>query len=210
MALITEEYAIDSAFVKKPWKRLTYSEICVLSGKQSKSYIYRSLNRLTREKIVEREYVGRSILYVPTLQLFATQRYFGFLEEHRAWVSTHIPVRIISRLSSLLSRITPFFILLVTGSYAKKTQTKHSDLDVVILCDDLFDLEKIRAELEYEGESGVPPVHLSIFRKSEFLSMLVTSEENYGKEFARSHLIFCGGTAYYSILAEALNRGFKG
>jgi len=210
MDIVTKEYAIDSAFIKKPWKRLTFNEIRKLSDKKSRSYIYRALHRLQKEKIVDSERIGKSIIYSLNWNSLNTQMYMGFLEEYNSWSSKKIPFDIISKLSNLIVKITPFYILLVTGSYAKNKQTPKSDLDVVIICDDSIDPKSIYAELKLESELSIPQVHLYVFKRKEVMQMLFSDEENYGKEIARNHLIFIGGTPYYAILKEAINHGFKG
>ncbi len=210
MNIITEQYSIDAAFLNRPWSKLTYKEIQKLSGKRSRSYIYGVLNRLIKEDIIITESIGKSIIYGTNLNSLKVQNYLGFLEQYKAWQSKYIPPNIILRIGNKLIKITPFFTFIITGSYAKQLQTKKSDLDVVIICDDSIDPKKIYAELKYESDMSVPKVHLYVFRKREFLAMLLDEKENYGKEIARYHLIFAGGTAYYAILQEAIKYGFKG
>lgn len=208
MKVLNQQYAIDMAFLEKPWKKLTYSEISKISKKRSKWYVYDALNRLVEQKILLKpEKIGRSLLHSLNLGSAYTQSYMGFLEEYRAWTS-HIPLQIIENLRAKMP--TVFFIMLVTGSYAKKKQTKTSDLDVVIICDDAQTKKSIYAELQQEADLSLPPVHLYVFTKAEFLEMLTLQKENYGKEFVQHHLIFTGGAEYFSILKEAIDRGFKG
>lgn len=210
MRIITKQYEVDSVFIKEPWKKLTYKDIQRISGKKSKSYIYAVLERLTKEKIAIPEKVGKSILYNLNLNSAYVQNYMAFLEEFNAWNSKHIPSDIISTLGTKIITITPFYTLIVTGSYAKNTQNKKSDLDVVIVCDDSVNPEKINAELKLESQLSIPSVHLYVFTKKQFLAMLLDTKQNYGKEIARNHLIFRGGSAYYSILSEAIEHGFRG
>lgn len=211
MSLMTEEYKIDAAFLRQPWKKLTYSEIQEISGKKSKSYIYRAIKRLQDNGIVFAEPVGKSILYGLKLDSLRTQNYLGFLEDYRAWTNKHVPLQVISDLSNKLSTtLTTSFSLIVTGSYAKGGQNKSSDLDVVVVCDDFFNSKKIYAELKYFAETSIPHIHLYVFNKKEFLAMLLDKKENYGKEIARYHLIFRGGTEYYALLKGAIDHGFRG
>ncbi|MDP1696129.1 MAG: nucleotidyltransferase domain-containing protein [archaeon] len=210
MALITEQYAVDSVFTKEPWKKLTYRDIQRLSGKKSRSYIYKALERLIEEKIIIPEKIGKSILYGLNLDSTYVQNYMAFLEEFNAWTSKHVPSEILSKLGNKILKVTPFYILIVTGSYAKKTHTKKSDLDVVVICGDEIEPKKIYAELSLASELSIPKVHLYVFNKKQFLEMLFTEKQNYGKEFAKSHLLFNGGSAYYSILQEAIRHGFRG
>lgn len=210
MGIITEQYTIDSAFTKEPWKKLTYRDIQKISKKKSRSYIYDAIDRLKEQKIIIPEEVGKSILYSLNINSPFVQNYVAFLEEYKAWTSRTIPLEIVSKLGTKISQITPFYTLIVTGSYAKGTQTNKSDLDIVIVCDDKVDPQKINAEVKLEAQTSIPEVHLYVFRKQEFTEMLLNTKQNYGKEIARNHLIFKGGSAYYSILAEAILNGFRG
>ena len=104
---------------------------------------------------------------------------------------------------------TPFFIFLVTGSYANKKHTSKSDLDIVVIIDDPLDKRKINANLN-KGELMIPSVHSYVFTVSEFFEMLTNKEENYGKEITRNKMIIYGAYPYYKILKEAIEYGFKG
>lgn len=210
MHILNEEHAITNAFLQRPWKRLAYGEVCKLSGKKSKSYIYRALSHLMTQGIIQTQQVGKSFLYSPTLNLLQTQAYLGFLKEYLSWNEKHIPKRVIEKIAHKIYKVTPFFVFIVTGSYAKKTQTGKSDFDVTILCDDSVDIKAIEAEIDFESRTSIPQVHPFVFRKRDFLEMLTNDEENYGKEVARYNLIFFGGDIYFRILNEALQHGFRG
>ncbi len=210
MYILNEEHTITKAFLQKPWKNLSYSEVRKISGKKSKSYIYRALSHLMHGGIVDNRVVGKSFLYHLRLNTIQTQAYLGFLSQYLAWQETHIPNEIMEKLAAKARKVTPFFILIVTGSYAKKTQTKKSDLDVMIICDDSVDPKSIEAEIDFESRMSTPQVHLYVFRKKDFLEMLTNDEQNYGKEVARNNLIFFGGDTYFNILNEAIQHGFRG
>lgn len=209
MGILKEQYVIDLAFIKEPWKRLTYSEIQKITKKRSKGYIYDALNRLEKEKIIIAEKVGkRSILYNLNLSYTSAQNYAGFLNEYQSFNQTYIPLQIIENIRNKIP--TKFFVLLLTGSYAKKTQTKSSDLDLVIICDDDLEPKKILAEISHESELSIPKVDPQVFTKKQFLGMLLDDEENFGKEVARHNFIFYGGSQYYAIINEAIKHGFRG
>ena len=116
MNIINQEYSIHAAFLKEPWKKLTYKEIEFLSRKKSKSYIYRALSNLVKEGIISTEAVGKSILYKLEIESPKTQSYLGFLEEYKAWTSKHLPSRIVSNLGTKIIQITPFFIFIIISS----------------------------------------------------------------------------------------------
>ena len=206
MGILKKQYIIDSAFIKEPWKKLTYSDIQKITKKRSKGYIYNALKRLIDERIILTEKVGKSILYSLNLSSISAQSYMGFLHEYISWNQKHIPLQIIEKIRNKIP--TKFFILLLTGSYAKKNQTKTSDLDIVIICDE--DPKKIMAQISYESDISIPKVHPYVFTKDQFLKMLLDDEENYGKETARNSFIFYGGSQYYAVLNEAIKHGFRG
>lgn len=208
--MLNEEHKISKAFLKRPWKKLTFNEIKELSGKKSKSYVYSGLNRLLNEDILLSERVGKSVLYSLNLSSYKTQSHLGLLHEYISWRAGHVPFKVIEKIASRIGRITSFFVLIITGSYAKQKQTKHSDLDLFILCEDSINPKSLLAEIRLESELSMPKVHPFVFTKKEFLQMLADEEENYGKEAARYNMVFFGGQSYYNILNEAVKRGFRG
>jgi len=208
MGILKEQYHIDLAFLKEPWKKLTYSEIQKITKKRSKGYIYSALKRLEEEKIIITEKVGKSVLYILNLSSISAQSYAGFLQEYVSWNQGSIPLNIIENIKNKIP--TKFFILLLTGSYAKKAQSKKSDLDIVIICDDKVDIKSIYAQISHEGETSIPLVHPYVFTSKQFLDMLLDEEENYGKEAVRHNFIFYGGSQYYAIMNEAIKHGFRG
>ena len=209
MHIINKEHTISATFLESPWKKITYSEIRKISGKKSKGYIYKVLSNLINEKIIQTEQVGKSILYSLTLDSLKTQSYLGLLSESLAWKEPHIPKKILNKLANKINKITPFFVLIVTGSYAKRKQTKNSDLDVTIICDNAIRPQSIMAEISHESNLSIPKVHPFVFTQKEFIEMLTNDEFNYGKEVAKNNLVFFGGGSYFNILNEAIKHGFK-
>ena len=209
MEKLKEQYVIDSAFLNEPWKELTYIDIKKITGKTSKGFVYNSLKRLVAERIIISKEIGRSITYTLNLPSAYVQNYAGFLSEHKAF--SDLPSNILSVIEKIKNKIpTKFFSLLIMGSYAKKTQTKKSDLDMCIIVDDEINPKKILAEISQESELSIPSVQVFVFTRKEFLQMLTENEENYGKEAVRHNFILYGGSPYYAILSEAIKNGFRG
>lgn len=206
--MLKKEHKVLNEFVKYPWKKHTFKEIKLCSKSKSESYVYDSLKRFVKEKVLNEEKVGNTILYSLNLGYEKSQIYSGFIAEYIAWNQKHIPYQ---DLNNIMSKIqTSFFISLITGSYASNKQKKTSDLDMVIICDDSFEPKKVYAELRHDCEMNIPPIHLYVFKKSEFLKMLLDKKANYGKEIAKNNLTLFGGQAYYRIIDEAIKNGFNG
>jgi predicted nucleotidyltransferase len=104
---------------------------------------------------------------------------------------------------------TEYFTFIIAGSYASNKQTEHSDLDIVIICDDTQDTKHILAQIRQTCELSIPHGHPYIFTKSEFLGMLLNVEANYGKEIVKNNLIIYGAQQYLSIINEAMQHGFN-
>ncbi len=205
--MLREQHQLLKEFVFKPWKKFTFKEIKTLSKKKSESYVYDSLKNFVKEGILNEEKAGNVILYSLNLSSLKTQMYAGFIAGYIAWDSKHLPFKDIAKITSKLGKIEPFII---TGSYAKNKQTQGSDIDIVIIIDDSQSPQTHYARLNQICELNIPPIHLYVFTRSEFLKMLTNKELNYGKEIARNNLILAGGEEYFNIMNEAIQNGFKG
>src|SRR3989338_7363629 len=90
----------------------------------------------------------------------------------------------------------PFLIVLIFGSYVKKTQAKNSDIDLCIICD------------HKEKTKELIPLKLELhsFTTNEFDSMLKTKEENVGKEIVKNNLILYGIEGYYNLISRWMKK----
>ena len=94
---------------------------------------------------------------------------------------------------------TKLFILLVFGSYSKKTHTKHSDIDLMFI---VPDAEEGKMEKEiYNIASTLPlKLHLNIFKESEFKAMKNSKETTVGSEAIENNIILHGIESYYEMV----------
>lgn len=206
--MLLEKHKILAPFLKTPWEELTLKKIRERTGKNSKSYIYNSLEDLVDTGVLDKRKVGRSALYRLNIGSRRVQSLAGAVSEWIAWHRKNLPTEDIERISTDIPPV--FYSLIITGSYARGEEDKDSDLDVVLVCPDNTDTQKVYASLRHECELNIPPIHLHAFTASEFYQMLVNDEENFGKETARNNLILNGGEEYYRIISEAVKNGFKG
>lgn len=206
--MLKKEYQILKPFAEKPWKKFTFKEIKECSKKKSESYVYNSLKKFVKENALFEEKIGNSVVYSLNFAVPKALIYAGFIAEYAAWQKKHIPY---DDLKDFMLKIpTHFFVFIITGSYANNTQKKDSDMDIIVICDDSYKPKRIYAELKQESAMNIPPIHLYVFKKSEFLGMLLDKKANYGKEAARNNLILWGGQEYYKIISEAIKNGFNG
>jgi len=91
------------------------------------------------------------------------------------------------------------YVLLLFGSYAKKTQTKNSDIDLLFICadgvEDAFEKEASRIAI------SIPlPLHPLVFSESQFLEMIHAKESNVGQEALKDNVILYGIEQYYEMV----------
>ena len=94
----------------------------------------------------------------------------------------------------------PFFIILLFGSHAKMKATKHSDIDLCLICND----ESLNKQIKSDLRIFPYDIHLVDFTTKEFISMLKTIDFNVGKEIVKNNIIFYGIENFYKIL-DVLN-----
>lgn len=162
--------------------------------------VYESLKRLEKEGVIEIKKVGNSNLCELKLT-YKSIPILSFLANQEA----------ISRKIPLINKILEFKdflddIIIISGSYAKNIQREKSDLDLVIITtEDAFKKQKL---LENLTLTFIPKVHPICFSNKDFIQMLLSKEENFGKEVFKNHLIFRNAERYYTLLKEAIENGF--
>lgn len=205
--MLTKERTILEPFAKEAWKEFTFKDIKKLSHNKSDNYVHTVLKRFVVSGILQEQRIGNNIVY-SLAHSISSLNTIGFVAEYKANAAKHLPHRNTQKLISKLK--TAFYIFIITGSYAKKEQKETSDLDIVVICDNKQKPNAMLSQIKLESELLLPEVHPYVFTQEQFYQMLVSKEENYGKEIARNNLIITGGKAYYSILLEATKHGFNG
>jgi predicted nucleotidyltransferase/predicted transcriptional regulator len=91
------------------------------------------------------------------------------------------------------------YMLLIFGSYAKKTQTKNSDIDLMFIVPDgkeeLFEKDVHRA-----ARSLPLLIHYLVFSEKQFLDMNNAKESNVGQEALKNNIILYGIETYYEMI----------
>lgn len=98
-----------------------------------------------------------------------------------------------------------FFIILVFGSYAKATQTKNSDIDLLIIVQDKKDIKDVEEAINKaytKVKKGLNFVDVNGFKE-----MIKSANElNIGNEAKKHHVILYGAEAYYQLLKRIYKR----
>ncbi|MBI2142230.1 nucleotidyltransferase domain-containing protein [Candidatus Woesearchaeota archaeon] len=91
------------------------------------------------------------------------------------------------------------YVLLVFGSYAKKTQTKHSDIDLMFIVPDAAE-EVMEREIQNIASMLPLKLHINIFRESDFKGMKNSKQATVGSEAMKNNVILHGIDSYYEML----------
>lgn len=152
--------------------------------------VYTNIKKLKEDKIIKVEDLGNtkrcsfSKLFNNDVFIVENERRKGLLKNKNFLV-------IVNR----LEKINKQFILLLFGSYAKGTEAKHSDIDLLLVSDK--DSKKL---IENELELIPLKIHLTSITYEEFVEMLKTKEQTVVTETIKNNLILFGIEDYYRIL----------
>ncbi len=152
-----------------------------------------AVQRLLHKKILLSETIGKSTLCK------LNNSYFG-VEIYKAENQRKIDLlknKNIKQLShEIMSRLkTSFFTFLLFGSYAKNTQTKNSDIDIMIISNNK------NTEHEIDNLLALIPlkIHNLVFTEEEFIRMKDSKELNVVKEAIANNIILYGIENYYKL-----------
>jgi len=87
----------------------------------------------------------------------------------------------------------PFYVMLVFGSYAKNSQTKRSDIDVIIITENTTKAEKALQNIIVRKK-----LHSHVFTSGEFGKML-SEGFSIGNEAVQDHIILYGIDSFLSL-----------
>ena len=165
MEILTKnELKILDLFRKNIFLKSSIMDIMKKINSKSYQRVYEAVGSLEKKQILYSEKIG-NINLISLKMSRNTFVNFAFLDEQE---KNKIPnaSKIIE-----LKEITDY-LTLVTGSYAKGTATKKSDLDLVIIIPDKDDMVHMQKLVENITMLFIPEIHLYVFRKKDFIEML--------------------------------------
>ena len=189
--------------LSKPEEQLTIRGIAKRLGK-SYTLVYNNLAKLEKESIIRKQNVPPG--QIITLNEFAPTEIFVDIELKRKkeFLKKYPWVQVMLK-DILLSTKNLFFTLLVFGSYAKATQTKSSDFDLLIIVQNKKDIK----DVEYAIDRAYTKVKkgLNFVDINDFKEMIKnTNELNIGNEAKKHHIVLYGVEAYYQLLKRIYRR----
>lgn len=203
--LTKKETSILMLYRKEILLSKTIREISIML-KKSYPKTFEAVKKLEKKGVLRLKKAGKSSMCEINLSEKAIPS-LSAVEFAAKEARTDIPYKNISRITEKIK--SPFYSLLIGGSYADGKQKPTSDIDIAIIIPNSENKKVFQNALK-EGELMIPEVHGFVFTQEEFYLMLTNNEFNFGKEMVRKHIIFYGAEPYYKILFEAIEHGFKG
>lgn len=93
-----------------------------------------------------------------------------------------------------------FYVLLLFGSHAKGTSTKHSDIDLFFIVPNGL-ADKYEAEIQSIASLLPFQLHLNIFEEKDFLAMKDSKQFTVGSEAIKNNILLHGIESYYEMIA---------
>jgi predicted nucleotidyltransferase len=203
--LTPKQIKIFEAFLRKPYKELTYKEIKDYSNEKSNSIIQKAVAKFLAENLITKREVGKTILYSTNLSNSIVFSYFDILIKEKIPVSVKNSLKIIyEELSGII-----FKSLVIFGSYSDGKQKEKSDFDIAVFINSAEDKKNCELSMKSAELKSILRIDAHIFTKNEMLSMLKDKYENLGKQIVYKHLAIHNPTIFYSIIEEGMNNGFK-
>lgn len=205
--MITDkQFKIFEVFAKKPFAELTRKEIKNKSKENSNNALALTINLLKREDVVLERVIGRSGILSLNLYTDRTFYYIALCNDRIIEGDVKYSIEILKK--ELLEE-TPFYSIVIFGSYATGNQKKTSDLDIAIIIDN----EKINKKMEALANNASLKSRLQmdihVISRQEMIKMLTNKEENLGKQIARKHMAVYNHRIFYEIIKEGILNGFR-
>ncbi len=204
--LTKKQLKILNLFQKNKFKELAWKEVKELSKEKSSSVIQDSIKAFLSEELITEKKIGTSKLYTVNHK---NNKVYAYFEIYNGESLPKQVLKSIKELEDSLDKHTPFYSIVIFGSYATGEQKKDSDLDITVFIEQEDKRKIIEAVFKSMETKSFIKIHGHILTKDEFLEMLKVDYENLGKEIARKHLIIHNPAIFYSLINEGIKNGFK-
>ena len=159
---------------------------------------YNILNELQPE-IISKEKIGNTNLIklnlVPNQEIYSVET-----KRTEEFLTKHPKLKVIKKYIEELNY--PFLIVLVFGSYIKKTNIQVSDIDLCIILDNEPKFRELHEKLDLLSLK----LEIQQFTSKEFVSMIEKRQNNLGHEIVKSNVILYGAENYYNLISKWMKK----
>lgn len=158
--------------------------------------VYTIVKRLEKELLVKLETFGQSSRVKLISQVHPLIFEAEYSRRKELLKDKNLAVMLNELKNALKSKC---YVLLIFGSYAKKTQTKNSDIDLLFIVPD--EKEDLFEKNVHQIARLLPlPIHHLVFSETQFLEMAGAKKPNVGQEAIKNNIILYGIEAYYELI----------
>ncbi len=158
--------------------------------------VYSIVKRLEKESLIKLESFGQSSRVKLISQVHPIVFEAEYNRKEELLKDKNLAVMLNEFKKALKSKC---YVLLIFGSYAKKTQTKNSDIDLMFIVpngkEELFEKDINRA-----ARSLPLPIHCLVFSEKQFLEMINAKDSNVGQEALKNNIILYGVETFYETV----------
>lgn len=189
-----KEVEVVKLLLQQRDKELSIHQIAQLLQKDYKN-THNMVTRLVMMSLVKLQPIGKS--QIVTLLNKTHPLLFEAEHSRRSELLKHKNIAVMYDLFTKLR--STLYVLLVFGSYAKRTYTKHSDIDLLFI---VPDTAEDLMEKEIQNISSTLPLrlHIHIFKETDFKAMKNSKEVTVGSEAIKHNVILHGIESYYELL----------
>jgi predicted nucleotidyltransferase len=190
-------------------KELTINQIAK-KLKESYSFVNRIVNAMIKENILLKESVGHSFLCRLNLANDTAKALFILNETNKKkeFFEKNKDIKLISE--EIIKKIPEANMVSIFGSYAKNTQTKESDIDVLIFTDKKIDSTELVRSINSVYNKEISPI---IITKDDFKKNKTNENANHFqgirkpsafetliREVIKSHIIINGFEEFIKMI----------
>lgn len=205
---------------KSPFEYFTIEKINKsVAGKTNYPTIYRKVDSLIKEGILSKSMYGmasqikinlKNEKTISLLSLVEAKRFELFFGKLKGALAASI-----YEITKDTKDLAEFNCILIFGSYAKGTQTKDSDIDMLIVYEpskfihkNLYEqyIKEIKSSMigiikvnELRGGAKINPIIVS---GEEHKEMIANKEKNVGKETLLNHIVLKGYSKYWTEISR--------
>jgi predicted nucleotidyltransferase len=205
--MITEkQLKIFEVYAKRPFTEYTRKEIKKESKEKSNNTLALAIKLLKKEGVLLEKKIGKSGLLTLNLDNDLTFLYIALCNNQRI----DEPIGgALEQLKKAICEYTPFYSIVIFGSYAAGEQKKDSDLDIAVFIESDANRKQIEALANSAKLKSALEMDVHVISKDEMLEMLSNKEENLGKAIARKHLAAYNHRIFYEIIIDGMKHGYR-
>ena len=189
-----KEVEVIKLLIENRNKDISISQIAKLLKKDYKN-THNIVTRLSKMSLIKLQPFGRSYKVILINKINPLIFEAEYIRRIDLLKNKNISV-MCDYLKNLSSKL---YILLVFGSYAKKVQTKHSDIDLMFIVPDIAE-DKMEKEIQNIAATIPLNIHINVFKENDFKSMKNSKEATVGSEAINNNIIIHGIEPYYEII----------